>query len=587
MRRNKATSDARMAVGADDDNQAPRAHTPEYLSAIIEYLPSMVFVKDMADGRFLLLNKAGEQLLGVSRTDLIGKTDFDMFTRADAERFSKADRDVVASGRLVTIENEPLSTSSGIRSLRTQKVGIPGPDGKPRYLLGISEDVTERLQVEQHNHHLSYHDALTDLPNRRSFQIALEEDLCGPQARFALLALDLDRFKAINDRMGHLAGDELLRNIADRMRQAIGGEDLLARLGGDEFGIIHRYATKKSAAQLAGRIVSIMSKPFMIEGKRAAIGVSVGVVLSPDSGVTADGLVKRADLALYKAKAQGKGRYVCFDPVMEEKADTERLLLDEMAIALKKSQFEIHYQPIVDTRSGKIVCCEALLRWRHPELGMVPPSDFIPVAEMSGFIEPIGRWVLEHACKEAAQWPDDVRVAVNLSARQFSGFEFAAMVARVLERTKLLPHRLELEITETVFLQDSEENIRVLQALKQLGVRIVLDDFGTGFSSLAYLRKFSFDKLKIDRSFVADLPTSDGNLAIVRAIIGLGRSFSADVTAEGVETAAEHELLAQEGCEQCQGFLFHRPMSGKHVQELLLGRQCATSAFVVAPAISK
>ncbi|SFC94166.1 putative bifunctional diguanylate cyclase/phosphodiesterase [Devosia psychrophila] len=542
--------------------------TRAFLDAVVESIPHMVFVKDVLDGRFVLLNRAGEQLLGLKREDLIGKTDFDLFSPDDAERFRTADREVVASQKLVTIENEPLSTPDGTRSLRTQKVGVPDAHGNPRYLLGISEDVTERLKVEERNRHLSLHDILTDLPNRRSFEAALNHELMN-RNRFSLLVLDLDGFKVINDTMGHRAGDDLLRQLSSRLSEVKGEHDFLARLGGDEFGVIHRAATKKSSTQLASRLISALTKPFEVEERLVSVGASLGIVLSPDFGNTPDNLTKRADLALYAAKAAHRGSHVFFEPAMEEKADTEHYLREELAFALKRSQLHIVYQPIVDTRSGRIVCCEALLRWTHPQLGPICPDDFIPVAEASGQIAAIGKWVLETACKEARNWPSDIRLAVNVSPRQFTGFGLAVMLARILERTKLAPSRLELEITESIFLTDSDENVRLLNQIKHLGVRIALDDFGTGYSSLAYLRKFSFDKLKIDKSFVSDLATSDCNLAIVRAIIGLGKSFSAVVTAEGVETEAEHARLLEEGCEQCQGHLFGRPVEAKLIREML------------------
>jgi diguanylate cyclase (GGDEF)-like protein/PAS domain S-box-containing protein len=544
--------------------------TQIFLDAVVESIPSMVFVKDAIDGRFVLLNKAGEQLLGVSRHDLVGKSDFDLFSPDEAERFRQADRDVVALGELVTIENEPLSTPGGMRSLRTQKVGVPDADGNPRYLLGISEDVTERLKVEERNRHLSLHDILTDLPNRLSFQTLLDEQLIEPERPFALLLIDLDRFKAVNDSRGHHAGDELLRQLAARLLIAKNEGDTIARLGGDEFGILHLGEVNRASVEdLANRLVAAISEPFELDGRPVSIGCSIGVALCPDHGGSADGLMKRSDFALYAAKATGKGGFRIFETEMEENANRGRVMREELSNALEKSQFEVHYQPIIDTKSGKIVCCEALVRWRHPERGLVPPAEFIPMAEASGLIEPLGAWVLDRACEQASQWPDDIKLAVNLSPRQFTGFSLAANVMRSLERWRLLPSRLELEITESIFLNDSEENILLLNQLKQLGVRIALDDFGTGYSSLAYLRRFSFDKLKIDRSFISDLATSQESLAIVRAVIGLGNSFCATVTAEGVETHDQLAILGAEGCHQCQGYLFSRPVPSAQIDQLL------------------
>ena len=549
--------------------------TKIFLDAVVESIPSMVFVKDAHDGRFVLLNKAGEDLLGIHRNDLIGKTDFDLFDVEDAERFRQADRAVVASGKLVSIENEPLTTPGGLRSLRTQKIGVPGIDGKPRYLLGISEDVTEKLRVEERSRHLALHDVLTDLPNRLKFQNLLDQYMEGDEshADFALLLFDLDRFKAVNDSLGHHAGDELLRQVSIRMLSHMGDDDIVARLGGDEFGVMHRGGISElSTSQLAQRLIAAICEPFDLDGHIVSIGCSGGLALRSMHGCNADALMKRADLALYAAKATGRGDYTWFEFAMEEKADRQRILRDELSTALEKNELYLDYQPIISTTSGRIVCFEALLRWRHPARGLISPVDFIPVAESSGLIEAIGRWVLQQACSEAAKWPADVRVAVNLSPHQFTGFGLAADVIRALDQSRLAPDRLELEITESVFLTDSQENVRILHQLKQLGIHIALDDFGTGYSSLAYLRCFPFDKLKIDRSFITDLTSSPENLAIVRAVIGLGKSFHAVVTAEGVETAAEYACLAEEGCDQAQGYLLGRPMAAEAVQTLVNAR---------------
>ncbi len=541
--------------------------TQIFLDAVVESIPSMVFVKDARDGRFVLLNKAGEDLLGVSRHDLIGKSDFDLFDAEDARRFRLADQAVVASGKLVCIDNEPLSTPGGVRSLRTQKVGVPDVDGQPRYLLGISEDVTEKLQIEERSRHLALHDILTDLPNRLKFQNILDREMERkvPQSQdFALILLDLDRFKAVNDRLGHHAGDQLLRLVAKRMQSQLGKHDIVARLGGDEFGVIHKgRISKDTAAQLARRLIAAVIEPFNIEGQMVSVGCSAGIALRSHHGSSADALMKRADLALYAAKSTGRGDYVWFELEMEEKADHLRLLRDELSMALANKELFLEYQPIVNTQSGRTETFEALLRWAHPRRGLISPAEFIPVAESSGLISAIGKWVLEQACAEAATWPAHVNVAVNLSPLQFNGFALAADVIRALERSRLPPQRLELEITESVFLTDTQDNIGTLHHLKQLGISIALDDFGTGYSSLAYLRRFPFDKLKIDRSFITDLTASPENLAIVRAIIGLGKSFGAIVTAEGVETKEQFDCLALEGCVQAQGYWMARPMSAE------------------------
>ncbi|UHS59769.1 bifunctional diguanylate cyclase/phosphodiesterase [Agrobacterium vaccinii] len=544
-----------------------------FLDAIVESIPSMVFVKDVQDGRFVLLNKAGEQLLGKHREDVIGKTDFDFFPTEDAERFIDADRAVVTEQKLITIENEQLPTPRGLRSLRTQKVGVPDADGNPRYLLGISEDVTERLEIEERNRHLSRHDLLTALPNRLAFQDMLSGELVAGAnggKEFALLMIDLDRFKAVNDSLGHHAGDDLLRQVAARLLAITGVDDIVARLGGDEFALINRsWRSGADVALLAARITNDLARSFTVDGQDVTIGCSIGIATYPQDGVIADTLLKRADLALYAAKEKFDGGYMVFNNAMEKRADRERLLRHELRFALEKGQFNVVYQPVVDTETGKTVCCEALLRWSHPTMGSVAPTEFIPAAESAGLMPCIGRWVLQQACTEAVQWPKEVKVAVNLSPQQFTGFALASDVAKSLEISGLASDRLELEITEGIFLRDSQENLDILNQLKTLGVRIALDDFGTGYSSLSYLRSFSFDKIKIDRSFVSGLPQSSESMAIVRAVIGLGRSFHATITAEGVESVEQLDVLANEGCDQCQGYYFSKPVDTQTIKSRL------------------
>jgi diguanylate cyclase (GGDEF)-like protein/PAS domain S-box-containing protein len=539
------------------------------LDAVVENVSSVIFVKDIQDGKFVLINRAAEELLGIQRQHLIGKDGLDEFAASQSERFLRLDPDSLAKGQSAYVNDEWLVVSSGLRSFRTHQVAVNDASGNPRYRLGISEDVTEQLTVEKRNDHLSRHDILTDLPNRRFFQTALELQISRNAPKAALLLLDLDGFKAINKSLGHDAGDDLLRKLSVRLNRCKGEQDFLARLGGDEFGIIHQDATKKSSARLAARLIAALNKPFEVGGRLVSIGASAGLALFPKHGHTSDILMRRADLALQTAKATEKGSYLHFDPKMEKKANAELRLREELKCALARSQLQLVYQPIVDAQTHKVVCCEALLRWKHPEMGLVSPAEFVPIAESSGLIHEIGKWVIETACTEARRWPEAVKLAVNLSPRQLSGTYLLPDLSRILERTDFPARRLELEITESIFLSNSDENIRLLKEIKQLGVSIALDDFGTGYSSLAYLRNFSFDKLKIDKSFISGLPGSDSSLAIVRAIIGLGKSFAAVVTAEGVETREEYYKLLTEGCDQFQGFLFGRPMEGTAIRQLI------------------
>ncbi|RYG95713.1 MAG: EAL domain-containing protein, partial [Alphaproteobacteria bacterium] len=427
--------------------------------------------------------------------------------------------------------------------------------------------------IEERNRHLSRHDILTELPNRLAFQDLLATNLSAAEddtTGFALHLIDLDRFKTVNDSLGHHAGDELLRQVASRLLTVKAASDIVARLGGDEFAVIHRNCCSGDDAQrVAQQIESLFAQPFLIDGQQVAMGCSIGIALHPKDGVHADSLLKRADLALYAAKEMREGSYAFFDPALEERADRDRLLRDELRFALEKGQLSVVYQPIVDTRTHKTVCCEALLRWIHPKLGSVSPAEFIPAAEAAGLIAAIGRWVLQQACHGAAGWPSEIRVAVNLSPLQFTGFNVARDVASALAKSGITPDRLELEITEGIFLRESDENLDILRQLKALGVRIALDDFGTGYSSLSYLRSFPFDKIKIDRSFITGLPTSADSLSIVRAVIGLGRSFKATITAEGVETVDQAKTLAREGCDQFQGYLFSKPLDAVKLRNRL------------------
>jgi diguanylate cyclase (GGDEF)-like protein/PAS domain S-box-containing protein len=430
----------------------------------------------------------------------------------------------------------------------------------------------ERLLAQERLAHLACHDALTGLPNRAQFREQLDYALGGLKhgSQIAVFYLDLDGFKAVNDSFGHSAGDTLLRQVADRLRRCMRQADMVARLGGDEFAVIQTEASQpESAAALAQRLVVVLGEPYDLGGQQVVIGTSIGIALAPENGVGADDLIMRADVALYAAKAAGRGTHCFFEPHMDAGLRDRQTLKTGLRMGLDRGEFELFYQPVLDLHTNRIACFEALLRWRHPVRGLVPPSDFIPVAEETGLIAPIGNWVLDQACREAARWPDETGVAVNLSPMQFRSRDLVQVVATALAESGLAPHRLELEITESVLLRDSEANIAMLRALKALGLRIAMDDFGTGYSSLSYLRRFPFDKIKIDRSFVSDLPDGGGSGAIVRAVVGLGASLGVIITSEGVETPQQLDYLRAEGCEQAQGYLFSRPVPANEVATLV------------------
>jgi diguanylate cyclase (GGDEF)-like protein len=434
------------------------------------------------------------------------------------------------------------------------------------------QDVTEAIRAAAKIVHLARHDALTDLPNRVLFQEKIDEALLRVARgdRIAILSLDLDRFKPVNDTLGHGVGDELLRRVADRLRKCVRDTDTVARLGGDEFAIIQPFGDQPTGAtSLSARIIEAMSKPFEIGDHQIDIGTSIGVAVAPGDGETADDLLKNCDLALYRAKSDGRGVYRFFEPEMDAKMRKRRELELDLRAALTNNELELFYQPLVDVAKSKVVGFEALLRWRNPARGLVPPGDFIPLAEEIGLIGQIGAWVLKQACAEAATWHGDVKVAVNLSPIQFKSERLVLDVAAALGTSGLAPNRLELEITETVMLHDTEATLAMLRQIKTLGVSIAMDDFGTGYSSLSYLRKFPFDKIKIDQSFVREISDAEESMAVVRAVVGLGSSLGMVTIAEGVETPEQLRTLRAEGCMLAQGFLFSAAVPAGEISELL------------------
>jgi diguanylate cyclase (GGDEF)-like protein/PAS domain S-box-containing protein len=433
-----------------------------------------------------------------------------------------------------------------------------GFGGRPAFLVSIL-DVTERRKAEARISYMAHYDALTDLPNRVMLQQRLQravEQCNGTGRKAAVLCIDLDMFKAVNDSFGHPVGDRLLQQVAARLKSALGVGDLAARLGGDEFAaILDPISGPAEAGDRAARLIASLSAPYDVDGLKLTIGASIGIAIAPSDGDTSELLLRNADMALYRAKADRGGHHF-FEAEMDREAQARRALEADLRRALNAGEFELHYQPLVNLASDRITSFEALLRWRHPERGMVSPAEFIPVAEDIGLIVPIGEWVLRTACVDVAQWPEDIKVAVNLSPIQFKNKNLVASVVAALAHSGLSAGRLELEITESVLLAETETNLQTLHQLRDLGVRISMDDFGTGYSSLSYLRSFPFDKIKIDRSFVRDLPDRADCIAIVRAISGLARSLSISTTAEGVETREQLEQLRAEGCTEVQGFLF-------------------------------
>jgi diguanylate cyclase (GGDEF)-like protein len=434
------------------------------------------------------------------------------------------------------------------------------------------EDITEQCRREARIAYMAHHDALTDLPNRVLMNERLELTLARmrPGEIAACHLLDLDDFKNINDTLGHPTGDKLLRKIADRLRTVVRSTDTIARMGGDEFAILQCGLTQPAAAtDLAQRIIEVVSKPHDIDGHQVVIGTSIGIAMGPLDGTTPDQLIRNADLALYRAKGEGRGTHSFFEPEMDGLMQARRAMETDLRKAHLAGEFELLYQPVINLATDEISGLEALIRWRHPDKGLIPPSDFITLAEEMGLIEPISEWVLRQACTRAAQWPADLKIAVNLSPAQFRRPGLVETVVDALNASGLAADRLELEITESSLLQNSEATLGMLYQLRELGVRIAMDDFGTGYSSLSYLQSFPFDKIKIDRSFVKDITDGVGSLNIVRAVTAMARGLGMTTTAEGVETPEQLEMIRAEGCDEMQGFLFSRPLPAREVDELL------------------
>jgi diguanylate cyclase (GGDEF)-like protein/PAS domain S-box-containing protein len=456
-----------------------------------------------------------------------------------------------ADGRLIQIKNEP----------------VPGGGW-----LATHEDVTERVRAEERITHLAHYDALTDLPNRVSFRQCVEHKLSSGDLkdRFAILYIDIDEFKSINDSLGHHVGDELLKCIASRLRECAGPNDLVARLGGDEFAIVKaELGEPANLVAFVEHIHRAIRSSIICCDHEVTTDASIGIAVAPDDGSSLDQLVNNADLAMYDAKSSGRRTYRFFAPEMGARMRARRALELDLRQAITAGDFEIHYQPLVDLTSNAVTGCEALLRWNHRERGMVSPAEFIPLAEETGLITELGDWVLGQACLDAVSWPDHVMLAVNVSPVQFKSKTLALRVAAALARSGLSAHRLELEITEAVLIRDDEEALATLHQLRQLGVRISLDDFGTGYSSLSYLQRFPFDKIKIDRSFINDICEAGGSSPIVRAVVAMALARSMITTAEGVETEAQRVMLRELGCTQMQGFLFSPAVPTRRLKELL------------------
>ena len=523
----------------------------------------IVAVTDLR-GRITYANDNFCKISGYSRAELLGQDHRLLNSGTHPKEFFRAMYRSIASGKVWRGELCNRSKSGSLYWVDTVITPQLGADGKPTSYMAIRVDITARKRAEEQISYAATHDALTGLVNRAALLQKMNEALADMQRRQGALTvhiLDLDGFKHVNDTLGHAAGDNLLKELARRLKSSLCETDIVARLGGDEFAIIQTAATdqREEAIELAVRTLELVAKPFHLEGQELGIGTSIGIAVAPANGTNAAELLKKADLALYRVKAEGRNSFSFFDEDLSEKALTRLQLVNDMRAALSRNEFELHYQPLFDAKTSRPCGMEALVRWRHPVAGLLYPDSFIGIAEETGLMEPLGQWILQRACADAACWPDNIKVAVNLSAGQFRTGALFDVILCALVESGLPPERLELEITESLLLQNKDSNVLVIQQLKNIGVTIALDDFGTGYASLSYLLSFRFDKIKIDKSFTQGLLTRTDCRAVVASILTLAQGLEIAVTAEGVETRSEFEMLRAQGVQYVQGYLFGRP----------------------------
>ncbi|MGB6398983.1 MAG: EAL domain-containing protein, partial [Bradyrhizobium sp.] len=551
----------------------------KFLELVVDNIPVSLIVEDVRDGRYLLANRSAEAILNRRREDATGLTAADIFNPREAKLIIARDEAAIKKRGLLA-EEHPISTKDGLRLFLTRRMTVLDEAGQPQYLIKTHEDVTDRRQTESRMAHMAYHDGLTDLPNRAAFLQALAqmiEACAGTGEEFAVLSLDLDGLKEINDVFGHATGDKLLIEVARRLQAAAGG-GVVARLSGDEFGLIIDGKQPETGKALAQQLAEAIANEFVIDGKSVRTGVTTGISVFPHNGADAASLLANAGAALFRAKAKSRGTINVYEPEMDQQIRDRRVLHQDLSLAIKNDELSLHYQPQAVARptvaGSEVVGFEALARWQHPVRGFVPPSEFIPLAEESGLIVEMGEWILRDACKQAASWKVPMQIAVNLSPAQFTHGDLVGLVHSILLETGLAPDRLELEITEGVLIEDFDRGLALLRRLKALGVRISMDDFGSGYSSLSYLQAFPFDKIKIDRAFVVNLGRNPQSAAIVRAVIDLGHALEMSIVAEGVETQEQLGFLAEEGCDAVQGYFIGKPFPiGQYAA--LVGRNVA------------
>jgi diguanylate cyclase (GGDEF)-like protein/PAS domain S-box-containing protein len=557
--------------------------------AMIDQVPDYLFAKDI-ESRFVVANRAVAADVGLQADDLIGKTDFQLHTPELARKFFTDEQTVIRSREpMIDIEEFVVDTAGTRKWLSTSKVPLRNDQHEVIGIVGIARDVTDRKRAEEKIHFMAHHDALTGLPNRILLMDRLTQALLMAKRNECLVTvifMDLDNFKLVNDSFGHDAGDTLLKTVAERMVGCVRASDTVVRLGGDEFVVllVHQADSPDVALVVLEKIRAALAEPIQIGGQPFRLTCSIGLANYPFDGADAETLLMNADVAMYQAKEKGRNNFQYYTTEMDVAAHAKRTLQEGLRTGLARNEFALVYQPQVDLQSGRIFSAEALVRWHHPELGTISPAQFIPMAEESGLIVPLGDWVLREACRQNQAWQDTgmppITVCVNVSARQFRDMNWAERVAQVLKETGLEPRYLELELTESLLMQDVRHTIATMQELQAIGVRFAIDDFGTGYSSLSALKSFPVARLKIDKSFVRNLPNDPDDCSIASAVISLGHSLNMKVIAEGVETDAQLAFLTDKNCDEIQGYRFSKPV-GSEAMGAMLRKQSGAMAGLV------
>ncbi|WP_319774513.1 EAL domain-containing protein [Breoghania sp.] len=548
----------------------------DQLAQVIDTVPALISATD-CDGKFLFVNAYHSKVTGLDPARVVGHDSSEVLGEEAASRNKALDRMVLTSGKPLNSYEEELNDAQGKRRVfLTTKSPLKDQSNAITGILTSSLDITDRKAAENHLQHIARHDALTGLPNRTLIRDQLRKEIARARRgdrKVGLQMLDIDRFKSVNDALGHSVGDRLLKAIAQRLRVTVREGDMVARLGGDEFAILMSDVQGPSeTTQLAEKIIDVIGQPLFFEGHEINPTASIGISMHPDDGGDVDSLMKSADLAMYRAKSHGGNGYEFASAGMADRARDAIVLEADLRRALQREEFRLFYQPQVDLATGEVVGAEALLRWQHPIKGLISPGVFLPLAEQNGQIVPINEWVMREACRQAMAWTDEglppLRIAVNLSPVQFRKQNMRALVVELLETSGLPAERLDLELTENILMENSDVVTEDLLYLQKLGVGFSIDDFGTGYSSLGYIKRFPVARLKIDQGFIRNLETDPNDAAIIKAIIGLGKSLNLSVTAEGVETEEQADFLRKEGCNEVQGYYFGRPQPSETFVEL-------------------